>query len=350
MKILIVDDDPICLEMLDAILTADGHEVLRANDGVAALEMIYHGDIRMVISDWVMPNVDGIDLCKHVRYLSDPSRGYIYFILLTSRSSPKDTVIALSAGADDFLTKPFEPVELRLRVKAAERVIGLETAHLTIFALAKLAESRDPETGLHLERIREYSRILAQQLGNRTEFADEMSPAFVDMIYLTSPLHDIGKVGLPDFVLLKPARLSEREFSIMKQHTLIGAATLETALQQYPTVEYLKMARDIALSHHERYDGTGYPYGLKGEEIPLAARIVALADVYDALVSRRVYKPAFDAEIARSIIQSELGSHFDPRIVQAFLECEPLCQRVRNEYMSGEEEPIQPAYAVEYAE
>jgi putative two-component system response regulator len=155
------------------------------------------------------------------------------------------------------------------------------------------------------------------------KFQAEMTAEFVRLIYLTSPLHDIGKVGIPDCVLLKPGRLSDREFSIMKTHAAIGAQTLDAALQEFPGVGFLRMGRDIAASHHERYDGSGYPNKLKGESIPLCGRIVALADVYDALTSRRIYKDSFTHEVARAMILAESGSHFDPEIVTAFEQNEP---------------------------
>lgn len=159
----------------------------------------------------------------------------------------------------------------------------------------------------------------------------EITPFFIENIVLTSPLHDIGKIGIPDFVLLKPGRLDDREFEIMKSHSLIGFETLNKALQKYPAAEYLRMSAEIAESHHEKFDGSGYPHGKKGEEIPLSARIVALADVYDALVSKRIYKNAFPHEIAKSIIIGDKGTHFDPLVVEAFEKCQPaFCQIMKD--------------------
>lgn len=320
MKILVVDDDEITREMLAMTLQAEGYDVVTADNGKSALEIMGQDRIRMVISDWTMPEMDGIELCRRLR--AESSDGYIYFVLLTAHSGSAETVAGFEAGADDYIVKPFNNTELLMRVKVGERIQALETRHVTIFALAKLAESRDPETGQHLERIREYCRVLAQQLAANEKYRAIVNREFVEMIYLTSPLHDIGKVGIPDTVLLKPGRLSDREFEIMKEHTAIGGNTLGAALQQYPHIEYLHMARDITLGHHERYDGQGYPRKLVGEEIPLCARIVALADVYDALTSKRVYKHAFSHEIAKGIITQEIGTHFDPDIVKAFLQQE----------------------------
>lgn len=188
--------------------------------------------------------------------------------------------------------------------------------------MAKLAESRDPETGAHLERVRSYSRTLAQHLAGMEKFRDQVDAEYIRLIYLTSPLHDIGKVGIPDCVLLKPGRLSDSEFEIMKEHAAMGARTLDAALRQFPNVKFLQMARDIAATHHERFDGNGYPGKLVGAQIPLCGRIVAVADVYDALTSKRVYKNAFGHEIAKSIILKDSGSHFDPDIVEAFIQNE----------------------------
>jgi putative two-component system response regulator len=196
--------------------------------------------------------------------------------------------------------------------------VSIETRDVAIFAMAKLAESRDPDTGQHIERVQGYSRLLARALADGSPYADQITPEFVRNIYLTSPLHDIGKVGIPDCVLLKPCRLNAREWEIMKTHAAQGAATLSAAKKKFPGTEYLEIATEIALSHHERWDGTGYPQGLAGEEIPLSARIFAFADVYDALVSKRVYKGAFDHEVAVNIILNEEPGHFDPVIAETF--------------------------------
>ena len=185
-----------------------------------------------------------------------------------------------------------------------------------------LAESRDLETGFHLERIRHYSKTIAKALRERSDTNPEIDNLFVDNIFLASPLHDIGKIGIPDHVLLKSERLDSAEFEIMKQHTLIGHETLSEALAKQPKAEYLRMSAEIALSHHERFDGSGYPHGLKGYQIPIAARIVAMADVYDALVTRRRYKAAYTQDVAKSIIVQERGSHFDPQLVDVYLKCE----------------------------
>jgi putative two-component system response regulator len=217
-------------------------------------------------------------------------------------------------------------------------VVSLENRDVAIFALAKLAESRDPETGAHLERVRTYCKIIATELSLVPKFGGRIDDEFVRLIYLTSPLHDIGKVGIPDSVLLKPGRLSDREFEAMKLHAEIGAQTLDAALQEFPGVTFLEMARDIAWAHHERWDGSGYPKGLEGEAIPLSARIAALADVYDALTSKRVYKGAFAHDVAVSMIVSESGKHFDPDIVAAFVRTQGQFLEVRNRFAESSAE------------
>jgi putative two-component system response regulator len=262
----------------------------------------------------------GIELCRRIRQrqLSE----YVYVILLTFRGGKENLLAGLNAGADDFLTKPFQPDELRTRLHTAQRIVNLEGRDLIIFTLAKLAESRDPETGAHLERIREYSRILAQHLASHPRFRSQIDADYVRTLYQTSPLHDIGKVGIPDSILLKPGKLTPDEFEVMKRHAMIGGETLDAALRAHPRAEFLRLARDIAWSHHERYDGLGYPRGLAGDEIPLCGRIVAVADVYDALTTKRVYKPAFSHEKARTIILEGRGTQFDPDLVDAFLATE----------------------------
>jgi putative two-component system response regulator len=330
MRILIVDDDPIALELLKDTLAEAGHEVVCASNGREAFTIFSNDPRDVVISDWQMPDLDGLGLCQSIRRGGFPS--YTYIILLTAHNTTAERVRGLVAGADDFIAKPFEPPELLARIQSAERILSLETRDVAIFALAKLAESRDPETGAHLERVQNFSRVLAQQLPAIGHFAEEIDAEYIRLLYSTSPLHDIGKVGIPDSVLLKPGRLSDREFEIMKTHTSIGAQTLDAALTRFPKTRFLSMARDIAISHHERFDGTGYPNQLAADNVPLSARIVALADVYDALTSKRIYKDAFTHDIAKGIIVKDSGTHFDSRIVDAFLAAEQSFISIRDRY------------------
>ena len=329
-KILVADDDPIALELLQASLSASGYDVELARNGQQVLARVAQGDIRLVITDWELPKMNGLDVCRAIR--RNEAAGYVYVILLTSRGKSSEIVEGMSAGADDFIVKPFNQAELSARVRAGLRVLSLETREMVIFALAKLAESRDPETGLHLERVQRFSRRIAGQVMEGLRTNQEMDSDFIRLVYQTSPLHDIGKVGIPDSILLKPGRLSDEEFEIMKSHTTIGAETLDAALTNFPQARFLQVARDIAQSHHERWDGRGYPQGLAGDDIPLAARIVAVADVYDALTSRRVYKDAYSHDVAKNIILDDAGKHFDPQVVDAFLAIEEDIIDVRQRY------------------
>lgn len=341
MRVLIADDDLSTLVTLEGCLDSFGYEVATAMNGLEAFEMIQAGDYRLVISDWEMPGMDGIDLCRKVRERQLGS--YVYFILLTGRGMEADLVDGLDAGADDFLRKPFNPDELRVRLRVAERTASLESRDVFIFSLAKLAESRDTDTGEHLERIREYSRVLAEGLSELPKYASVVDADYIRTIYATSPLHDIGKVGIPDGILLKPGKLTPDEFEIMKTHTLIGYEALASAVKDNPSAKFYRFARDIVLTHHERYDGKGYPRGLIGEEIPLCGRIVAVADVYDALTTKRIYKPAFSHERAVQVISEGRREAFDPDVVDVFLDQQDTFNEIRaklQEERSTEAEPI----------
>ncbi|MCA9192077.1 MAG: response regulator [Planctomycetales bacterium] len=336
LPILVVDDDVVCCELLAESLREMGMEVDTTHDGTEAYEKICNGDFRIVISDWQMPGLTGLELCRRIR--NRQLGEYVYFILLTSLDRGENLIRGLDAGADDFLTKPFDPDELQVRVNVAQRIVNLENRNLIVFSLAKLAESRDPETGAHLERMRQYSRVLTEYLSTTNKYDHVIDRDFIRAVYLTSPLHDIGKVGIPDEILLKPGKLSEDEFCVMKQHATIGAQTLDAMIAACPTAKYLELARDIAASHHEKFDGTGYPLGLQGEDIPLCGRIVALADVYDALTTKRVYKEAFSHEEARKIILDGAGKHFDPDVVEAFVKEQDRFLQIKKELDDQEEQ------------
>lgn len=320
MRILAVDDDEVSLLLLTETLRALNHDVVGVADGRSAVARMEREFFPLVITDWVMPGMDGLELCRWIRSQRMPK--YCYVILLTSRQGTAATVEGLNSGADEYLPKPVDPRELQMRVRIAERIVEMQSRDVAIFAMAKLAEARDPETGQHLERVREFVAILARSLRTMGVYTDMLTSRFIETLYSTCPLHDIGKIGIPDKILLKADRLTDSEFQVMKTHTTIGAETLESAIREYPHDDYLIMGRDIALTHHERYNGAGYPRGLAGNDIPLCGRIMALADVYDALVSSRVYKTAMSHEVAREIVIQGAGEHFDPKIVQAFIEAE----------------------------
>lgn len=326
-------------------------EVDHAYNGRAGLEKVAEAlrqgkpyamafvDIRME-SDW-----DGIETIEHL-WKVQPQ---LQVVVCTAYSdySWKDIIERL--GTTErllILKKPFDNIEVRqLAVSLTEKwellnrldelvqektAQIIETRDVAMFVLASLAESRDPETGEHLERMRSYCHILAEELQNSGPYSDQIDDKFVTDLYRSSPLHDIGKVGVPDCILLKPGSLTDQEYEVMKQHTLIGAEALSRTIKNTSGADFLKMAADIARWHHEKFDGTGYPDGLKGVQIPLAARIVALADVYDALTSSRVYKPAFRPEIAYMMMCQERGRQFDPVVVDAFVARQEDFLKVRN--------------------
>ena len=241
MRVLVVDDDEVTAAVLEHSLIEFGYDVTVARNGREAFELLRSGEIRMIVSDWCMPEMTGLELCHRIRQRR--SGTYVYIIMLTSNSSTKDVVEGLNAGADDYITKPFQPEELQVRLRVGERVLSLESRDLTIFALAKLAESRDPDTGAHLERIREYCRVMAEELVHSHSTTEDIDDDFVHMIYLTSPLHDIGKVGIPDHVLLKPGPLTYDEAETMKRHTEIGGQTLDTLASTHPEARFLLIAR-----------------------------------------------------------------------------------------------------------
>ena len=334
MQVLLVDDSKLVLIALKGVLTDAGYDVLTAANGREALDTLQSNYCRMIISDWEMPVMNGIELCRTIR--NEETSGYIYFILLTSHGTIQETIQGLSCGADDFIVKPYSPAEVLARIRAGERILSLETRDVAIFAMAKLAESRDLDTGAHLERVQHYCRTLAQEMASLNKYSDIIDAEFIRLIFQTSPLHDIGKVGIPDAILLKPGRLDVAEFEVMKTHVAIGAETLAAALAKFPGVSFLSMARDIAGTHHERYDGTGYPNNLKGDEIPLCGRIIALADVYDALTSKRPYKEAFTHESAKQIILENRGVHFEPDVVDAFLKREGMFLDIRRRFAEPE--------------
>ncbi|MBI5638012.1 MAG: response regulator [Nitrospinae bacterium] len=340
--VLLVDDTESNLELLEMIYGMEGAKTLRAASGLEALRLVekHKEDIDLIVTDIRMPEMDGITLTRKVREIVNQR---VPVILLTAdRKTDEQLIAGLAAGANDYLNKPVNELELKARsssmlrlkhafdenialqksleIKVVERTVEIEqTRDLAMFGFAKLAEHRDPETGGHLERIREYTRALAVQLRKNGSYRDMVDNAFIMTIQRASPLHDIGKVGIPDAILLKPGRLTAEEFEVMKQHSVIGGWTLEESEKRLTVnSSFLHMAKEIAYCHHEKWDGNGYPANLKGEEIPLAARIMALADVYDALISKRIYKPPIPHAETHRIIMQGIGTHFDPAVVEAY--------------------------------
>ncbi len=354
--VLLVDDTDSNLELLTLIFEREGARTLRASNGFEALQLVkeHKTEIDLIVTDIRMPRMDGIILTGKVREILDQR---VPIILLTADMKTDEQLLAgLSAGANDYLNKPVNELELKARsssmlrlkrafdenialqksleIKVVERTIEIEqTRDLAMFGFAKLAEHRDPETGGHLERIREYTGALAGQLRKSGPYRNEIDDAFITTIRRASPLHDIGKVGIPDAILLKPGKLTAEEFEIMKQHSVIGGWTLEESEKRLTiNSSFLHMAKEIAYCHHEKWAGNGYPAGLKGIEIPLAARIMALSDVYDALISKRVYKPPMTHDITHRIILEGSGSHFDPAVVEAYQAIESAFVNIMNRF------------------
>jgi response regulator RpfG family c-di-GMP phosphodiesterase len=344
-KVLIVDDEPVIRRLFRATLAGD-YEVHEASNGEEALAMVAGAEYDLLLLDIMMPGLGGYKTCRRIKAVPECAP---QIIMVSARSSPEEQVEAFAMGADDYLVKPVDPCELRSRVQlqirlreslqntarlkreiddyhselrrtAAERaqqVIALQD--VAAFTLAKVAESRDSATGAHLLRLREYAQLIAEELGQKGPYAGTIDESFLSELYRSSPLHDIGKVGICDEILLKPGRLTPDEFELMKRHTVIGANILNEAVVQLQAGGFLAMSAAIARFHHERWDGTGYLAGLVGEEIPLPARIVAVADVYDALTSERPYKNAWSPERALQAIEEGSGSQFDPVVVAASL-------------------------------
>jgi len=338
-SVLIVDDAPENLRLLAEVLKRGGLVPRPVTSGRLAIEAAVADPPDLVLLDVRMPEMSGVDVCRwfkqHERLRSIP------IIFLSGLQGTDDKVEAFRAGGVDYISKPFQNQEVLARIKThlrlrqlqvemvshtvqleqrvAEQVKAVTASQMaTIFALAKLAEARDDDTGGHIERVQTFGRVLAEQMRQMRLRVTQLTTEFIDNLYQTASLHDIGKVGAPDAILLKPGKLTTEEFAEMKKHCALGANTLAAVLERHPDNQFLRMGVAVARSHHEKWDGSGYPDGLKGAAIPLAARIVALADFYDALTSKRCYRPAFSHEDACGMIQEGSGTHFDPDVVAAF--------------------------------
>lgn len=356
-KILIVDDIEINRNVLNDMVLTLGHIPELAEDGLKALAKIESENYDLVLLDILMPEMDGYQVLAYMK--NNNNLLHTPVIMISALDETENVVRCIENGADDYLVKPFNPILLKARINAC-----LEKKHLrdrdtkyhdqikdfnvelqrqvrkqvdditvaqqsTIFAMAKLAESRDPETGEHIQRMCEYCRALCNKLKLLTKYKFKINYNFIENLYAASPLHDIGKVGISDSILLKPGKLTNEEFDIMKTHTTIGAETLKEVDQHHGGNNFVSIGIEIAESHHEKWDGAGYPHGLAGENIPLAGRVLALGDVYDALTSRRCYKEAFSHAKSRDIIINGRGTHFDPDVVDAFVSAEKEFMSIR---------------------
>ncbi len=327
-KILLVDDDPAQRMLLNMCLEMGDYAVIEANNGEEAFTILEREpDIRLVVTDLDMPVMNGFDLISKVR---ESDLRYRYLIVLTSSEEKESLVNALSLGADDYISKPVRPDEMRLRIEGGIRLLRLEIQEELILSMAKLAEYRSDETGYHLERVQFYTRTLARDLSNKHPQL-KISTQQAEEFARVSPLHDIGKVAIPDSILHKPDQLTTEEFELMKNHANIGGQLLKDIYTKTGS-PYLRVAYEAAMYHHERYNGKGYPEGLKGEEIPVVARIVALADMYDAMTSERCYKIPFSHEKAKNIILMERGEHLDPKMVDSFLAMEDEWLAIRERF------------------
>ncbi|MFA7279954.1 MAG: HD domain-containing phosphohydrolase [Sterolibacterium sp.] len=340
--LLIVDDMPENLRVLGELLRGAGYRVRVANSGRLALRnAAQEPRPNLILLDVMMPGMDGYEVLGRLR--QESATGDIPVIFLTALDDARDEEKGLESGAADYITKPIKPavvlarVRNQLLVKQAQdwlqdrnAVLEAEVARrmaeneriqtVSIRALAHLAETRDPETGNHILRTQNYVHLLATLLASHPRYAATLVGPYIEMLSRSAPLHDIGKVGVPDNILLKPGKLAPEEFEIMKTHAKLGSDAIDMAEQDIDRpVEFLKLAKEIAHWHHERWNGSGYPDGLAGEAIPVSARIMALADVFDALISPRVYKSPLSLDEARQIMTEERGRQFDPDVADAFL-------------------------------
>ncbi len=357
-SVLVVDDMPDNLSLISSLLL-DRYHVRVTTSGEKALSLIEQHTPDLVLLDVIMPGMDGYEVCNRIR--NNPRSQDVPVLFLSAQNEVDDERSGLAFGANDYLRKPVAPpillarLETQLRLKEAKdqlreqndhldrqvlaRTRELEAMHdVTILALASLAETRDNETGNHLLRTQNYVRALAEHLRRHPRFAAELTPATIECLFKSAPLHDIGKVGIPDRILLKPGRLDATEYEVMKRHPELGYQALvhaEELLGQ--SIPFLRTAKEIVLCHHERWDGTGYPQGLAGEAIPLGARLMAVADVYDAIISRRVYKPEMPHAKAMQVICEGSGTHFDPDVVEAFLAVESTFKDIARRFADTDE-------------
>ena len=353
-NILIVDDSTEAIDVLGNALPKE-YRLQFALSGKQALLLLGNGKTLpdLILLDVMMPDMNGYEVCRHLK--EDDRFKNIPVIFLSALLDAKDKVKAFQNGGVDYIEKPFEIHEVQARVDNHLRLHDLqeqlelynrELNHLvemkvneisesqmaTIYALVKLSEARDVDTGLHIERIAGFCRLLAQKLREMKDDMYHIDDEYIENLFKASPLHDIGKVSIPDRILLKPGKLNAEEFEIIKTHTTNGAKTLLEVKEKYPENKFIELGRKIALSHHEKWDGSGYPFGLKGEDIPLEGRIMALVDVYDALRSKRVYKEPFSHEISVDIITAGSGIHFDAKLVNVFLKFESEFNELYNRF------------------
>ena len=345
--ILVVDDQPQNLELLEAYLAPQGYGIVTAANGEEALDKLSGNPIDLMLLDIMMPGMDGFEVTRRVR--RDNMHRLLPIILVTALRETEDRIKGIEAGCDDFISKPLDKMELLARVRSLLKVNAYkylmanyrkmleaevlrrteELKHAleriksvsldTIYRLSMASEYKDEDTGAHIKRMSLYSAAIARRMG--------LDDSTIETILYAAAMHDLGKIGIPDRILTKPARLDPAEWKIMKQHPVIGAEILKGS-----DTEFIRMGEAIARHHHEQWDGSGYPNGLKGIEIPITSRIAAIADVFDALTSKRPYKEAFSVERSLAIISEGRGSHFDPDVVDAFLAIRDEILSIKKQY------------------
>lgn len=349
---MVVDDEERNLRLMETLLLSLGYEVILARDGQEAREKAQLIPPDLILLDIMMPGIDGYEVVRCLKEHEETK--IIPVVMITALEGLQDRVKALEAGADDFLSKPVDKNELRARVqslltvkayhdhmrnhqKELETKVARRTEQLkrafenikkasldSIYLLSRAAEYKDEDTGAHILRMSNYAAAVACKLG--------FSERAIESILYAAPMHDVGKIGIPDHILLKPGKLEPDEWETMKQHTTMGGSILKG-----PETGFIKLAETIALTHHEKWDGNGYPKGLKGAEIPQIGRVVAIADVFDALISKRPYKEPFSLEEAFTIVKEERGKHFDPEVVDAFFAVQDEIISIKDKYRDEKE-------------
>jgi len=346
-KLLIIDDEEYVSKILKAMLVKEGYSIFYLNSGDDILNKLSDINPDVILLDVIMPGMDGFEVCKRIK--TSDKWSYVPIIMLSALDSKEDVVKGLTSGAEEFISKPVRGIELKARIRTMLKIKAYndhmhfyqqdledmvekrtsqfknaleqvkEASRETAYRLSKAAEYRDEDTGSHIQRMSYYSAVIARQMG----FDDE----FIDTLLYAAPMHDVGKIGIPDNILLKHGSLTEKEWDIMKQHTHIGANILHGS-----DSEYLKLAETIALTHHEKWNGTGYPNGLVKDQIPVVGRITAVADVFDALISKRPYKSPVSLEESFDIIKQGSGKDFDPQIVDAFLDVKTEIIKIKDDF------------------
>jgi len=348
-QILIVDDVIENLKLLSEILNKKGYRVRVSPSGKLALRSVQIELPDLILLDVRMPKMDGYEVCRNIK--ADKKTESIPIIFISANDDIESKIKAFDEGGIDYITKPFQENEILARISThlkfksmsdkikvynnqLEKLVQSKTKEIeelqytVIHALTKMAEYRDDDTGKHIERTRFLCKMISEKLMELSIY-DEIDNEFINAIFQAAPLHDIGKVGIPDSILLKKGKLTDEEFDEIKNHSKIGASALRQIDKEHPGNDFIKMGIELTQSHHEKWDGTGYPDGLAGENIPLSARIMAIADVYDALTSVRPYKEAFSHEKSCEIIEAGKGIQFDPKIVKVFLQIESKIKLIR---------------------